>query len=319
MDKVGLDPRFAGRYPHELSGGQRHASTSRARSHFVRAWSSSMKQFPPSTSRSKRRSSTCCFDLKHEFGLTYVFISHDLNVVRYISDRVMVMYLGEIVEIGPVEAIYRSPSIPIRAHCWRRCHRWIPTAHAAAAALRRSAKSAQPTGRLPLAYPLSVRRARLRAGLEPLTCRPSGHLAACHMMVPGSGHSRARGGAHERAWRTLGHGQRPKGTLHRPPPVHAVNGVSFSLRRGEALGILGESGSGKSVTMKTLIADQSGASHADRRAASVRRRMMSSRYRTEPFADFRGRVVSMIFQDPMPRLRSGVYDRRSDRRNRPAP
>jgi peptide/nickel transport system ATP-binding protein len=45
-------------------------------------------------------------DLKAEMGLTYVFISHDLNVVRYMSDRVMVMYLGKIAEIGPVESIY---------------------------------------------------------------------------------------------------------------------------------------------------------------------------------------------------------------------
>ena len=51
-------------------------------------------------------------DLKDEFGLTYIFISHDLNVVQYLSDRVMVMYLGKVVEIGPVEAIYDSPQHP---------------------------------------------------------------------------------------------------------------------------------------------------------------------------------------------------------------
>jgi len=51
-------------------------------------------------------------DLKEELGLTYVFISHDLNVVQYLSDRVLVMYLGKIVEIGPVEAIYGNPQHP---------------------------------------------------------------------------------------------------------------------------------------------------------------------------------------------------------------
>jgi len=51
-------------------------------------------------------------DLKAELGLTYVFISHDLNVVRYMADRVMVMYLGRIAEIGPVEAIYENPRHP---------------------------------------------------------------------------------------------------------------------------------------------------------------------------------------------------------------
>ena len=51
-------------------------------------------------------------ELKSELGLTYVFISHDLNVVRYIADRVMVLYLGEIVEIGAVEDVYSDPQHP---------------------------------------------------------------------------------------------------------------------------------------------------------------------------------------------------------------
>ena len=51
-------------------------------------------------------------DLKTEFGLTYVFISHDLNVVRYVSDRVMVMYLGQVAEIGPADALYETPAHP---------------------------------------------------------------------------------------------------------------------------------------------------------------------------------------------------------------
>src|SRR5262249_59772097 len=51
-------------------------------------------------------------DLKERFELTYVFISHDLNVVRFISDRVMVMYLGKVVELGPVDQVYREPKHP---------------------------------------------------------------------------------------------------------------------------------------------------------------------------------------------------------------
>src|SRR5260370_16771261 len=51
-------------------------------------------------------------DLKSEFGLTYLFISHDLNVVRYISDRVLVMYLGEVVELGPVDRVWEAPAHP---------------------------------------------------------------------------------------------------------------------------------------------------------------------------------------------------------------
>jgi peptide/nickel transport system ATP-binding protein len=51
-------------------------------------------------------------ELKARFDLTYIFISHDLNVVRFISDRVMVMYLGKVVELGPVARIYREPRHP---------------------------------------------------------------------------------------------------------------------------------------------------------------------------------------------------------------
>jgi peptide/nickel transport system ATP-binding protein len=51
-------------------------------------------------------------DLKGEFGLTYLFISHDLNVVRYVSDRVMVMYLGQVVEIGTSAALFEAPAHP---------------------------------------------------------------------------------------------------------------------------------------------------------------------------------------------------------------
>ena len=51
-------------------------------------------------------------DLKEDFGLTYVFISHDLNVVRYMSDRVLVMYLGQVVEIGDSETLFNNPAHP---------------------------------------------------------------------------------------------------------------------------------------------------------------------------------------------------------------
>ncbi|MEL6211949.1 MAG: ABC transporter ATP-binding protein, partial [Pseudomonadota bacterium] len=51
-------------------------------------------------------------DLKRELELTYIFISHDLHVVHYVSDRVLVMYLGKVVEIGPVEDIYSAPKHP---------------------------------------------------------------------------------------------------------------------------------------------------------------------------------------------------------------
>ena len=104
-------------------------------------------------------------DLKDEFGLTYVFISHDLNVVQYLSDRVMVMYLGKIVEIGPVEAIYGNPQHPYtRALLSARPQHGSAQAHQGGADPGRSAQPDRSAVGLPLPHPLPVRRGCLRQG-----------------------------------------------------------------------------------------------------------------------------------------------------------
>lgn len=195
LQRVGLDPAlFALRYPHELSGGQKQrVNIARALALDPRlvildeAVSALDKSIEAQVLNLLR-------NLKRTLNLTYVFISHDLNVVRYVSERMLVMYLGQIVEIGPTDAIYRGPKHPYTK------------------ALLASRLSTDPRNRFdtpPLAGdppnpidPPSGCRFRTRCRFAEDVCaisRPTlghhadiaVHLAACHMGDPASGHSRA--------------------------------------------------------------------------------------------------------------------------------
>ncbi len=190
LHRVGLEPRrFAGRYPHEISGGQRQ------RVNIARALSLQPRLLILDEAVSALDKSVeaqvlnLLLDLKRDFGLTYMFITHDLHVVRFMSDRIMVMYLGKVAEVGPSDRIFDTPGHPYTAALLASMPSMDPARRTEEAPL-----SGDPPN--PINPPSGCRfhpRCKMVAAVcsvvEPALFNAGGdHFVACHLANPASGH-----------------------------------------------------------------------------------------------------------------------------------
>lgn len=189
---VGLQPaQYATRFPHELSGGQRQR-VNIARALALRPRLVVLDEPVSALDKSvEAQVLNLLVDLKAEFGLTYMFISHDLNVVQYISDRVLVMYLGRVVELGSVEAIFEGAAHPYTAA--------LLASRPSAAGRRRETPPLTGDPPSPVNPPPGC-HFHPRCAFAEEACRRvrpelkavhEGHFSACLMAQAGSGHSRA--------------------------------------------------------------------------------------------------------------------------------
>lgn len=190
LRRVGLEPlRFADRYPHELSGGQRQR-VNIARALALRPRLLILDEAVSALDKSiEAQVLNLLLDLKAELGLSYIFISHDLNVVRFISDRVMVMYLGKVVEIGRAKAILRSPRHPYTSALLASMPSVDPDRRTAEAPIAGDPPNPiDPPGgcRFHTRCKYAAEVCRLR---EPALANIGpGNFVACHLSDPASGH-----------------------------------------------------------------------------------------------------------------------------------
>ncbi|MCY0388747.1 ABC transporter ATP-binding protein [Robbsia sp. Bb-Pol-6] len=196
LARVGLDPaRFAGRYPHELSGGQRQR-VNIARALALQPRLVILDEAVSALDKSvEAQVLNLLIDLKAAFDLTYLFISHDLGVVRYLCDRVLVMYLGKVVEIGATETLFAHPAHPYTRALLSSVPSMDPDRRTLAPPLAGDPPNpVDPPSGCPF-HPRCVHAEAVCSVRVPQLLERDGHATACLMLEPNSGHSAAGQGA----------------------------------------------------------------------------------------------------------------------------
>ena len=183
LEKVGLRPEYVSRFPHAFSGGERQ------RIGIARALASSPRLVVADESVSaldvsiQAQTINLLQDLQEEFGLTYLFVAHDLSVVEHISDRVAVMYVGRLVEIASKDELFGSPKHPYTEALLHSVPQPDPTRKRLTSVPKLKGEVADPANppsgcyfhpRCPYA------QERCRTDVPPLRALDSGRSVACH-------------------------------------------------------------------------------------------------------------------------------------------
>ena len=181
LDRVGLQPKYAARYPHEFSGGQRQRigiARSLATKPALIIADEPVSALDVSV---QAQVVNLMQELQAEFGLTYLFVAHDLSIVYHVSDRIAVMYLGSLVEVGTAEQVYKAPRHPYTKALLSAVPRPDPEGSREGRTILEGdipTPLAKPSGcgfrtRCPLARPECAQ------AVPALTDRGEGHLVAC--------------------------------------------------------------------------------------------------------------------------------------------
>jgi len=192
LDRVGLDPiRFAGRFPHELSGGQRQR-VNIARALALEPRILILDEAVSALDKSiEAQVLNLLLDLKGEFGLTYLFISHDLEVVRFMATRVLVMYLGKVAELGPTEALYTGSRHPYTSALLGSLLSMDPDRRTESAPLAGDPPNPiDPPSGCRFHTRCAFAEAVCSRSVPPLLTGTTGHAVACHMAASSGEHSK---------------------------------------------------------------------------------------------------------------------------------